>query len=70
MQPKADRLGVGHQQLRQCMTSSTWPVERVRARLARPAVAVAVAVAVRKRTPSARPPCLFPWAYAWWLWLA
>lgn len=34
MEPMADRLGVDHQQLQQFMTSSTWPVEDVRARLA------------------------------------
>ncbi|MFD7629507.1 transposase, partial [Streptomyces sp. NPDC059851] len=34
MQPMAERLGVDHQQLQQFMTSSTWPVEKVRARLA------------------------------------
>ncbi|MFE6744189.1 IS701 family transposase [Streptomyces tubercidicus] len=34
MQPMAERLGVDHQQLQQFMTSSTWPVEDVRARLA------------------------------------
>lgn len=40
MQPMAGRLGVDHQQLQQFMTTSTWPVESVRARLARRAVAV------------------------------
>lgn len=40
MQPMAGRLGVDHQQLQQFMTSSTWPVEAVRTRLARRAVAV------------------------------
>lgn len=40
MQPMAGRLGVDHQQLQQFMTTSTWPVEAVRARLARRAVAV------------------------------
>ncbi|WSK84734.1 transposase [Streptomyces sp. NBC_01278] len=30
----AERLGVDHQQLQQFMTSSTWPIEDVRARLA------------------------------------
>ncbi|WLQ51074.1 IS701 family transposase (plasmid) [Streptomyces poriferorum] len=40
MQPMAGRLGVDHQQLQQFMTSSTWPVNEVRARLARRAVAV------------------------------
>ncbi|MFE9250231.1 transposase [Streptomyces sp. NPDC007088] len=40
MQPMAGRLGVDHQQLQQFMTSSTWPVDIVRARLARRAVAV------------------------------
>ncbi|MFE0764211.1 transposase [Streptomyces smyrnaeus] len=39
MQPMAERLGVDHQQLQQFMTSSTWPVDRVRARLAWRAVA-------------------------------
>ncbi|MFE2329732.1 IS701 family transposase, partial [Streptomyces sp. NPDC059385] len=39
MQPMAERLGVDHQQLQQFMTSSTWPVEKVRARLAWRAVA-------------------------------
>ncbi|MFI8393134.1 IS701 family transposase [Streptomyces sp. NPDC085540] len=34
MQPMAERLGVDHQRLQQFMTSSTWPVEAVRARLA------------------------------------
>ncbi|MEV7715708.1 IS701 family transposase, partial [Streptomyces sp. NPDC088270] len=40
MQPMAGRLGVDHQQLQQFMTSSTWLVDAVRARLARRAVAV------------------------------
>lgn len=40
MQPMAGRLGVDHQQLQQFMTSSTWPVDTVRIRLARRAVAV------------------------------
>ncbi|MFJ8053812.1 IS701 family transposase [Streptomyces luteogriseus] len=40
MQPMAGRLGVDHQQLQQFMTTSTWQVEAVRARLARRAVAV------------------------------
>ncbi|MBL1095052.1 IS701 family transposase [Streptomyces siderophoricus] len=39
MQPMAERLGVDHQQLQQFMTSSTWPVEQVWARLAWRAVA-------------------------------
>ncbi|MGW7691259.1 IS701 family transposase, partial [Streptomyces asiaticus] len=39
MQPMAERLGIDHQQLQQFMTSSTWPVEDVRARLAWRAVA-------------------------------
>lgn len=39
MQPMAERLGVDHQRLQQFMTSSTWPVEDVRARLAWRAVA-------------------------------
>lgn len=34
MQPMAERLGVDHQRLQQFMTSSTWPVEDVRAGLA------------------------------------
>ncbi|MFE3995490.1 transposase [Streptomyces goshikiensis] len=34
MQPMAERIGVDHQQLQQFMTSSTWPVEGVRVRLA------------------------------------
>ncbi|MEU8140258.1 IS701 family transposase [Streptodolium elevatio] len=34
MQPMAERLGVDHQQLQQFMTSSTWSVDEVRARLA------------------------------------
>ncbi|WP_329485087.1 IS701 family transposase [Kitasatospora sp. NBC_01246] len=38
MQPMAERLGVDHQRLQQFMTSSTWSVEDVRARLARRAV--------------------------------
>ncbi|MFJ2095479.1 transposase [Streptomyces sp. NPDC087901] len=40
MQSMAGRLGVDHQQLQQFMTSSTWPVDSVRAGLARRAVAV------------------------------
>jgi hypothetical protein len=40
MQPRAGRLGVDHQQLQQFRTTSTWPVEAVRAQLARRAVAV------------------------------
>ncbi|UZJ33464.1 IS701 family transposase [Streptomyces endophytica] len=40
MQPMAGRLGIDHQQLQQFMTSSTWPVDQVRARLAWRAVAV------------------------------
>ncbi|MER8237561.1 IS701 family transposase [Streptomyces sp. NPDC094049] len=40
MQPMAERLGVDHQRLQQFMTSSTWPVDQVRARLAWRAVAV------------------------------
>ncbi|WP_406737182.1 IS701 family transposase [Streptomyces sp. NBC_00853] len=39
MQPMAERLGIDHQQLQQFMTSSTWPVQDVRARLAWRAVA-------------------------------
>jgi SRSO17 transposase len=38
MQPMAERLGVDHQQFQQFMTSSTWSVADVRARLARRAV--------------------------------
>ncbi|MFB7868113.1 transposase [Streptomyces sp. NPDC056069] len=40
MQPMAERLGVDHQQLQQFMTTSTWQVRDVRARLAWRAVAV------------------------------
>ena len=40
MQPMAARLGVDHQGLQQFVSSSTWAVEPVRARLARRAVAV------------------------------
>ncbi|MFD4946171.1 IS701 family transposase [Streptomyces sp. NPDC058409] len=40
MQPMAGRRGVDHQQLQQFMTSSTWPVDTVRAGLARRAVGV------------------------------
>ncbi|WP_329142235.1 IS701 family transposase [Streptomyces sp. NBC_01456] len=40
MQPMADRLGVDHQQLQQFITSSTWPSDAVRARLAWRAVRV------------------------------
>lgn len=40
MQPMAGRLGMDHQQLQQFVTSSTWPVDAVRARLARRAVTV------------------------------
>nr|WP_234363380.1 IS701 family transposase [Streptomyces sp. TN58] len=40
MQPMAERLGVDHQRLQQFMTSSTWPVEDVRAGLAWRAVRV------------------------------
>ncbi|WP_331760514.1 transposase (plasmid) [Streptomyces sp. NBC_01471] len=40
MQPMVGRLGVDHQQLQQFTTSSTWPVDTVRTRLARRAVAV------------------------------
>ncbi|WP_394298062.1 transposase [Streptomyces griseus] len=36
----AGRLGVDHQQLQQFLTTSTWQVEAVRARLARRAVTV------------------------------
>ncbi|WP_416875432.1 IS701 family transposase [Kitasatospora sp. SC0581] len=38
MQPMAERLGVDHQRLQQFISSSTWPVEEVRARIARRAV--------------------------------
>src|SRR3954447_22290587 len=38
MQPMAERLGVDHQGLQQFVSSSTWAVEPVRARLARRAV--------------------------------
>ncbi|WP_406153343.1 transposase [Streptomyces sp. NBC_01023] len=40
MQPMAGRLGVDNQQLQQFMTSPTWPVNTVRAGVARRAVAV------------------------------
>ncbi|AIA01358.1 transposase [Streptomyces noursei] len=40
MQPMAERLGVDHQQLQQFVTSSTWPCDAVRARLAWRAVRV------------------------------
>lgn len=40
MQPMAERLGVDHQQLQQFITTSTWQVRDVRARLAWRAVAV------------------------------
>src|SRR3954470_6810777 len=40
MQPMAERLGVDHQGLQQFVSSSTWAVEPVRARLARRAVEV------------------------------
>ena len=40
MQPMAERLGVDHQGLQQFVSSSTWPVEEVRARLATRAVEV------------------------------
>src|SRR4051812_959906 len=43
MQPMAERLGVDHQGLQQFVSSSTWVVEPVRARLARRAVAVIAA---------------------------
>src|SRR3954463_14902991 len=39
-QPMAERLGVDHQGLQQFVSSSTWAVEPVRARLARRAVEV------------------------------
>ncbi|MGW4817370.1 IS701 family transposase [Kitasatospora cineracea] len=34
MQPMAERLGIDHQRLQQFISSSTWPVEQVRSRLA------------------------------------
>src|SRR3954470_8321864 len=40
MQPMAERLGVDHQGLQQFVSSSTWAVEPVRARLARRAIEV------------------------------
>src|SRR4051794_10154939 len=40
MQPMAERLGVDHQGLQQFVSSSTWAVEPVRARLAARAVAM------------------------------
>ncbi|MEE1783398.1 IS701 family transposase [Streptomyces sp. SP17BM10] len=40
VQPMAERPGIDHQQLQQFMTSSTWPVGQVRARLARRTVRV------------------------------
>src|SRR3954452_13843101 len=40
MQPMAERLGVDHQGLQQFVSSSTWAVEPVRQRLARPAIEV------------------------------
>src|SRR5688500_18065348 len=40
MQPMAERLGIDHQHLQQFVTSSTWKVEDVRARLAARAVDV------------------------------
>src|SRR3954469_4065892 len=40
MQAMAERLGVDHQGLQQFVSSSSWPVEPVRERLARRAVAV------------------------------
>jgi SRSO17 transposase len=45
MQPMAARLGVDHQGLQQFLTSSTWDVAAVRARLAREAVDVVQPVA-------------------------
>ncbi|MGW0665426.1 IS701 family transposase, partial [Streptodolium elevatio] len=45
MQPMASRLGVDHQQLQQFVTSSTWSVPEVRARLAARAVRVVEPVA-------------------------
>ncbi|WP_261993281.1 IS701 family transposase [Streptomyces sp. 3211.6] len=44
MQPMAERLGVDHQRLQQFMTSSTWSVDQVRARLAWRAVRAVRAV--------------------------
>src|ERR671927_105333 len=43
MQPMAERLGVDHQGLQQLVSSSTWAVEPVWARLARRAVEVIAA---------------------------
>ncbi len=40
MQPMAERLGVDEQGLQQFVSSSTWAVEPVRERLARPVVTV------------------------------
>src|SRR3712207_2052001 len=40
MQPMAERLGVDHQGLQQFVSTSTWPVEAVRERLAPRAVTV------------------------------
>ena len=45
MQPMAQRLGVDHQRLQQFVTTSTWDVAAVRARLARRAVAAVGPVA-------------------------
>jgi SRSO17 transposase len=42
MQPMAERLGVDHQGLQQFVSSSTWVVEPVRARLATRAIGVIV----------------------------
>ena len=40
MQPMGDRLGIDYQQLQQFVSSSPWPVEPVRRRLARKATAL------------------------------
>lgn len=40
MQPMGDRLGIDYQQLQQFVSSSPWPVEPVRRRLAGKAVAM------------------------------
>lgn len=45
MQPKAERLGVDHQDLQQFVSSSTWDVSAVRSRIAGKAVEVIEPVA-------------------------
>lgn len=54
MQPMAERLAVDHQQLQQFMTSSTWPVDQVRAPVgvAGRAARAAAGVGGRNRLPS------------------